>query len=184
MDISLLINSILGFIGFVIFTWIILSIWPKLVVDFTRQYLFEKRDHLFDLAVKGKLSFNSKEYKETRLILNAMIRMAEHATILNYARYDFILKKNHEKMSSKNSRLSSIIHNKDTPDIIKRTLEDSINSYNYLLVFRSPFIIALIPPFLAWALFRYAMNKKPLGDLKHKRDVSIQADLNRELSSI
>ena len=110
--------------------------------------------------------------------------MAEHATILNYARYDFILKKNHEKMSSKNSRLSSIIHNKDTPDIIKRTLEDSINSYNYLLVFRSPFIIALIPPFLAWALFRYAMNKKPLGDLKHKRDVSIQADLNRELSSI
>lgn len=183
MNISLSINSILGFIGFVTFAWIVLSIWPKLVVDFTRQYLFEKRDYLFDLAVNEKLSFDSKEYKETRLILNAMIRMAEHATILNYARYDFILKKNREKNNLKDNHLASIINSKNTSEIIKRTLTDSINSYNYLLILRSPFIIVLIPLFLIWVLFRYSMNKKPLSDLKRKRDISIQADLNRELSS-
>lgn len=182
MNIALSISSIIGFLGFVTFLWIVFSIWPKLVVDYTRQYLFEKRDYLFDLAVNKKLSFDSDEYKAARLILNAMIRMAEHATILNYARYDYILKKNRAK-EGQGSHISFLMDKKDTPEIIKKVLADSINSYNYLLVLRSPLIIALIPLFFIWALFRYSMNKKPFSDLKRKRDISIQADLNRELGS-
>ena len=179
MNISLSINAILGFIGFVTFAWILLSIWPKLVVDFTRQYLFEKRDYLFDLAANKELSFDSKEYKEARLILNAMIRMAEHTTVLNYARYELILKKNQGDGNVKDSQLACIMNRKNTPEVIKETLSDAINSYNYLLVLRSPIIIALI---LVWSLFCYSMNKKPLSELKRKRDISIQADLDRELS--
>jgi len=42
--------------------------------DLLRQNLFEVRDSLFDDARAGKIAFDSPAYRNTRLMLNGMIR--------------------------------------------------------------------------------------------------------------
>lgn len=54
-------------------------VWQQYVLDVTRQQLFELRDQLFDIAVEGKLSFQSDTYKTLRRIFNASIRFTHEA---------------------------------------------------------------------------------------------------------
>src|ERR1700722_15022347 len=57
--------------------------WQEIVVDVSRQIVFEKRDAVFDLAASGKLEFESTDYKIIRDSLNKLIRFAHE---LNWVR--------------------------------------------------------------------------------------------------
>jgi hypothetical protein len=60
--------------------------WQGIVVDIARQLAFEQRDAVFDLAVHGKLDFDSPEYKIIRDSFNQLIRFAHE---LNWVRVAF-----------------------------------------------------------------------------------------------
>lgn len=55
--------------------------WQESCADYARQIAFEQRDRLFDMAARGKISFKSNEYKNTRRKLNAAIRFAHRMTV-------------------------------------------------------------------------------------------------------
>jgi len=55
--------------------------WQGACTDVMRQLLFEKRDQLFDIARRGTLSFESKEYHEIRNSINSAIRFSHELTL-------------------------------------------------------------------------------------------------------
>jgi hypothetical protein len=54
--------------------------WQWVCADIARQFLFEKRARIFDIAREGRLSFGSNEYRTIRLSLEASIRFAHEFT--------------------------------------------------------------------------------------------------------
>ncbi len=50
--------------------------WQVIVVDIARQFAFEQRDAVFDMAAEGKLDFQSAEYKTIRDSFNKLIRFS------------------------------------------------------------------------------------------------------------
>lgn len=54
--------------------------WQSICTDLTRQVIFERRDRLFDLALAGRLDFDSDGYRAARHTLNGMLRFAHELT--------------------------------------------------------------------------------------------------------
>ena len=50
--------------------------WQTFCTDFTRQLLFEQRDHLFDIAFSGRISFDDPSYIMMRKSIETLIRFA------------------------------------------------------------------------------------------------------------
>jgi hypothetical protein len=61
--------------------WTIYGPWQQVCTDFGRQYLFEARDKIFDLAIAGRLDFSSHEYRTIRTSLEKSIRFAHEMTV-------------------------------------------------------------------------------------------------------
>jgi hypothetical protein len=54
--------------------------WQGICTDVARQVVFEQRDKLFDMAMTGRIAFDSKEYIEIRSGLEAIIRFSHDLT--------------------------------------------------------------------------------------------------------
>jgi hypothetical protein len=54
--------------------------WQTVCTDLSRQFIFERRDRLFDMALAGRISFDSEAYKATRQALNGLLRFAHQLT--------------------------------------------------------------------------------------------------------
>jgi hypothetical protein len=59
--------------------------WQTVCIDAARQYIFERRDAVFDLARAGKLDFGSEEYGVIRESFQRSIRFAHEATWIRMA---------------------------------------------------------------------------------------------------
>jgi hypothetical protein len=73
-------DAILSLLALLCLGYLFYGPWQEVCTDVARQFIFERRDQLFDLALEGKLSFESKEYRTTRNLLEAMIRYAHECT--------------------------------------------------------------------------------------------------------
>jgi hypothetical protein len=60
--------------------WFFYGPWQNIVLDATRQILFEARDEVFLAAADGKLKFDSAEYVLFRQRFNSAIRVAHEVT--------------------------------------------------------------------------------------------------------
>jgi hypothetical protein len=54
--------------------------WQAVCTEFARQFIFERRDKLFDMALAGRLAFDSEAYKASRTAFNGMLRFAHTLT--------------------------------------------------------------------------------------------------------
>jgi hypothetical protein len=54
--------------------------WQDVCIDLSRQFIFEKRDQLFDMAADGRISFESETYRAARDLMNGMLRYAHELT--------------------------------------------------------------------------------------------------------
>lgn len=55
--------------------------WQATCTDWARNFVFESRDKIFDLAASGELDFDSEEYKEIRDSLQSLIRYCHDLTV-------------------------------------------------------------------------------------------------------
>lgn len=62
--------------------------WQATATDIARQFVFERRDEIFDLAAAGRLQFDSPEYRTIRESLNQLIRFAHELT---FPRFIFLM---------------------------------------------------------------------------------------------
>lgn len=58
--------------------------WQSLCTAMARQFMFEIRDHIFDLARAGKLDFRSAEYRTIRASLETSIQFAHELTWIRF----------------------------------------------------------------------------------------------------
>jgi hypothetical protein len=73
-------DAIVAFVLTVSLLCIFYGPWQEVCTDIARQYIFEKRDRLFDIAADGRLDFASSEYRDVRRGLESMIRFAHELT--------------------------------------------------------------------------------------------------------
>ncbi|WP_347888315.1 hypothetical protein ABHF54_13170 [Nitrosomonas europaea] len=69
------------FVAAAILIWFFYNPWQSLLIDITRQRIFEARDQLFLYAAEGKIDFGSTEYKRIRDFLNLSIRLCHRFSL-------------------------------------------------------------------------------------------------------
>jgi hypothetical protein len=77
-------DTILALLALSALLWLFYGPWQDFCTDCARQYIFKRRDDVFDLATQGKLDFNSDEYKIIRASFNRIIRFAHELTLFNF----------------------------------------------------------------------------------------------------
>ena len=73
-----------GVVSIAALLFIALVLFNNYRVDLLRQELFELRDRLFDEAMAGRLSFDSRAYRATRIMINGMLRFAHRASLARF----------------------------------------------------------------------------------------------------
>jgi hypothetical protein len=74
-------DNLLALLAGGVFLAIFYGPWQSVCTDFARQYAFEQRDAIFDLAKSGKIDFRSNEYKAVRSSIEANIRFAHQLSV-------------------------------------------------------------------------------------------------------
>jgi hypothetical protein len=76
----ILADALVSMVALVVLGWLIYGPWQTAWTDYGRQILFEARAKIFDLAIEGKIGFNSVEYRTIRTSLESSIRFAHTVT--------------------------------------------------------------------------------------------------------
>jgi hypothetical protein len=77
---AMVLDAVTGLIALLFFGIVFYGPWQRVCTDFSRQILFEARDEIFDLALQGKIQFDSDEYRTIRHSIEQTIRYAHELT--------------------------------------------------------------------------------------------------------
>lgn len=125
--------------------WLFKGPWQTLLIDMTRQRIFESRDRIFLYAADGRIDFDSNVYKEIRKYLNDSIRLC-HRMGFGSLIASYLSESDNKNENKNNSRpLHGALN--DIQDIqLRRLIKDEIYKSNYcivrMMILRS--IIALV----------------------------------------
>ncbi|OUI80299.1 hypothetical protein [Acetobacter orientalis] len=130
------------------------------IADALRQYLFEQRDELFEIAASGRISVNNAAYKAAREKINVSIRYAHRMSL---PRTLFLMtmwkRKNYEIEDPLNLNL---VRDEAVKVEIQCIMRHCARASAASLVFRSPaaliFFIAMAPLALLKAIFKDSRN--------------------------
>ena len=184
MDMSVAISAMINFIGFFLVAYLVFVVWPRLVVDYERQKLFELRDNLFDLAASGMFSFESESYVNIRALLNSMIRGAEFATLWNYTKYASALEK--YDMPDVNEFILTM-SGENSPGEIREAYETALNSRLLLIFIRNPFLTVVgVIGICVLELERVfcSSSERVIDYMKRRNENAVKADACKDLFAL
>lgn len=119
--------------------------WQDLWTDFGRQFLFEARDELFDLAANGELDFNSPEYKTIRSSLETSIRFSHQLTVW---RFLVVMKfaQAHDELNKKSAMREAIgkIEKQATREKVDRLVGDASMALLGTMIAKSPIVLIVL----------------------------------------
>jgi hypothetical protein len=121
------------------------SLWPKFVIDETRQKLFEVRDAFFDYARGGGIGFNHPAYGCVREHINALIQITHVYSIEHVLLCAWVLKRDMSSLKSEPNELDSLVD--DLSDAQKRKLQNTYDEALGLIghhVLRRSFLLNLL----------------------------------------
>lgn len=126
-----------------ILIWFFRGPWQNILVDITRQRLFEFRDGVFDICLEEKLDFDSQEYIDIRDRLNKTIRFCHHAKISRLIALPSI--KDGEMKESKGLlELISDLENSPLKQELEAKAIEIFSLLSLLIVLRSPFLLLIM----------------------------------------
>ena len=132
--------------------------WQSLLIDITRQHLFEARDKIFLYATDGKLDFNSETYNNIRNFLNNSIKIGHRIGIRSFlASYISDPDKKIFTDTHKNDCILSSIDNiedLETRRKVKELIIQSTKSIMYLIAFRSVIALMIFISYISYAKFQ------------------------------
>lgn len=127
--------------------------WQWVCTDLARQIAFEKRDAVFDMALNGKLSFDSDEYKRIRRALEKSIRHAHDLTLPNFV-YVMFAYKIYRKLPK--TELFSALERIEDEAVREEVRKHVMQSFAYMFVFtflKSAVGVLVIIPVFAVLVF-------------------------------
>jgi hypothetical protein len=144
-------SALLGLLTLVALVWFVYGPWQEICTDLARQQLFECRDAIFDLAADGKLSFQSREYREIRSSLEQSIRFAHELTLPRFIFLSIALRA-HTRPSNLKQYISEI-RDAETRKRVQSLVSMAQAALVVMMFAKSPVALALFPiPLLAFAL--------------------------------
>lgn len=178
MSTSTLIELLELFLSIILLTWFFNGPWQSLLVDMTRQRLFEARDKLFLYAADGRISFDSPIYNEIRNYFNNSIRQCHRFSLTSLIASIF---SNNEKVTRTTDSISimniiSEIEDADLRSKIEELLFESVGFISLLMLLRS---ILLLPLFMILSPIIF-LNILLKGHFKHyqtKMAIIIERDV-------
>jgi hypothetical protein len=72
--------------------------WQAVCTDISRQIIFERRDHLFDMALAGRIDFDTAAYRAARRTLNGLLRVAHRLTWQEFIISAYFIERNKPKI--------------------------------------------------------------------------------------
>ena len=116
--------------------------WQNILVDMTRQRLFEIRDDIFLYAANGRIEFDSDIYDELRDRLNSAIRYCHKARFSTVFAVILV----HGSQEKQEKSLMDIVSNIEDADL-RNDLEEKVVEATFflanLMVLRSPILLIL-----------------------------------------
>lgn len=139
------INTVFAAVLIGMFILLFYGPWQTFLADWARQRIFLARDLIFDMAVEGKLDFNSGEYRRLRLTLETLIRFAHRVTWTRIVMMCLLPRK---YLSNEENEFFSSINNIEDPEIQKELtahVYSAVKAIMLMIVFRSlPLILMSI----------------------------------------
>ena len=133
-----------------VMTWFFYNPWQSLMVDMTRQRLFETREKVFLMATEGKIDFDSDVYRELRHRLNLSIRFCHFAKISRLLTSLYLQSRESRHQRDQQNNHSKSLHaiitsieNEETRDDVRLMIRETTIIILSLMVIRSPITIAL-----------------------------------------
>jgi len=153
--------------------------WQSVCTAYARQILFEKRDAIFDIAMEGRLSFESRDYRTIRAMLEKSIRFAHELTLPSFFFYWFMLIWRGHKFK-KSALLEAIDRIRDdrTREEVRSLVKEAFDTLILMMIFKSP-VAMLSLTILAIPLVAASFFKNAWAGARRLRDQSqelIQAE--------
>jgi hypothetical protein len=120
--------------------------WQNVCTAYARQIMFEKRDAIFDMACEGKLSFNSREYRTIRALLERSIRFAHESTLPGFFFFWAMLALRGEKIQKPELQVAiERIADRETREQVQKLVYDAIDALLLMTIAKSPIaVVALV----------------------------------------
>jgi hypothetical protein len=112
--------------------------WQSVCTDISRQFIFERRDKLFDMAIAGRLSFDSEAYRATRRTLNGMLRFAHTITWQELVIGFYFIQKTRAKLPDWRESLADLPV--DVRNDVEATVKECTATLTGLVALKSIFI--------------------------------------------
>lgn len=131
--------------------------WQELCTAFTRQILFEKRDAIFDMALKGDLSFNDPDYREIRALLERSIRFAHEVTVPRLLFYYLSLRKRDDITHKKPELFKAVerISDSRVRQAVFGLVMESLSAMLVMAIVKSPIAMICLTPVYALVMMAH-----------------------------
>jgi hypothetical protein len=141
------IDAAIGLLALVAFFTLFYGPWQNAMADLARNFVFESRDAIFDMAVKGRIDFSSEQYIKIREQLQNLIRFSHEASLPSmiwiYA---------NSKQYERNPKVGIFdiidsIEDRDVSNEMRRIVQRAISAYIAIIGLKS---LPLILPFVVY----------------------------------
>jgi hypothetical protein len=127
--------------------------WQAVCTDISRQIIFERRDRLFDMALAGRLEFDSEAYRAARIALNRMLRLAHRLTWQEFAISACFIDRNRPKVPDWRNAIT------DLPPDVRNEIEELVRECSAMLIGMMVLKSFIVGPIVFVLIFVLACTK-------------------------
>ncbi|TCD14096.1 hypothetical protein [Oricola cellulosilytica] len=118
--------------------------WQDVCTDYARQVMFEKRDALFDMGVRGEIDLGSPQYRTIRSSLEKGIRFAHELTLPRFLLFRWNLRRTNLKRSeSALFDAIAMIENPETRRNVTRLVGEAQLALILMAMAKSPLTVVI-----------------------------------------
>lgn len=118
--------------------------WQMVCTDFVRQVIFEKRDAIFDMADKGELSFDSREYRIIRSGLEGLIRFAHELTLPSLVYFWFCLRNSDFHNKPALQLAIDRLQDQEVRERTRKLVNEAVRAAAIMMAVKSPLLMAFV----------------------------------------
>lgn len=145
--------------------WLFWGPWQQLVVDATRQYLFQLRDRIFVLAAEGKIGFDDAAYLEFRKRVNRSIAICHNHSLFTLL-YDMTFYPLEPNSTDDDARRLETLSNLEVREALRSAYDDMLNAVLAGMMVRSiVFVFVVLPLVLPIVAFKLMVE----GPMRRRR---------------
>ncbi len=163
--------------------WLLYGPLQSLIVSWARNEIFVVRDELFDLAMEGRLYFDSEVYRALRRSINQSIRFHHKMTWLRLLVFRLVSGRV-ENPQQNLERALNRLEDRELQVAIRQKMKRMSNILFYSMILRAPALLLMTPFiaafYLAVGLFTRKEPRTQFRRVQSRVNKNIQADIVME----